>query len=954
MNIYNLKTNYLMNPIGFLMDTVALSWIIEAPFEEELQGTRVLIALDENFEEVIHDSGMQADLDPLCYQPEIKLQPRMRYFWKVIAKNADGDESYSEIQFFETAKEEEHWTGNWIEPARQLQRMPLVRKLFRLPAKPIRKARVYATGLGIYELYLNGEKIGDEYLAPGFHSYDFWQQYQTYDVTEALQAGGNAIGFMLGDGWFKGRFGFDGGYEDLYGDQFRLIAECIVTYEDGTEEIIASDDTWEVAEGPLVSSSIYDGEVYDANLEIDGWNKYSESESAVCWERMQLSDTDTEELQARLSVPVKIVDAFVPELIITPAGEQVLDFKQNMTGWITFSADVPDGTVITYEVGEVLQEDNFYRDNLRTAEAKFTYISNGKAAEVRPYFTFYGFRYAKITGVDLLEQDLGFKGYVLQSELEETSGMITANPDVNQLLKNALWGQKGNFLDVPTDCPQRDERMGWTGDAQIFARTASYNMYTPAFYKKFMHDLRLEQKALNGSVPFVVPQIKPEGDAGFVTGSGAAAWSDAATVIPWVLYEQYGDRSLLKEHYPTMKDWVDYIVREDTKSGDKRLWTSGFQFGDWLALDGDNPHSPMGGTDTALVASVYYYHSASLLARAAEVLGNTHDALAYTQLALEVKQAIQNEYLTTTGRLAVTTQTAYILFHYFDLCPEPFKERMTKDFYDKVISSGVHLQTGFVGTPYFAEALSKNGMNELAYGLLLNEDYPSWLFAVKMGATTIWERWNSILPDGKISGTDMNSLNHYAYGSIVEWLYRCVLGIQADSSQPGYKHFFLAPQPSAQLGKAEGYYQSVSGRIESAWEILADGQLDFAFRVPFGTIATITLPDLTLEEAQKTEWLQSAVALEDSAKVTVKAGEYRVTYMPTRNYCPEVTTEMSYRELLEYTPARKVIFEQLPMMRNNDVALQYLDKPMENFKDLPIVSNFVSEQVLEQMNASFT
>jgi alpha-L-rhamnosidase len=624
-----------------------------------------------------------------------------------------------------------------------------------------------------------------------------------------------------------------------------------------------------------------------------------------------------------------------------------------MTGWITFTADFPKGTVITYEVGEVLQEGNFYRDNLRTAEAKFTYISDGNPAHVRPYFTFYGFRYAKITGVDLLEGGLDFKGYVLQSELEETSGIVTANADVNQLLKNALWGQKGNFLDVPTDCPQRDERMGWTGDAQIFARTASYHMYTPAFYKKFMHDLRLEQEALDGAVPFIVPQIKPAGDAGFVTGAGAAAWSDAATVIPWVLYEQYGDRSLLKEQYPTMKDWVDYIRREDVKSGNKKLWTTGFQFGDWLALDGDNPQSPMGGTDTALVASVYYYHSATLLARAAEVLGYTRDALAYTKLAGEVKQAIQNEYLTATGRLAVTTQTAYILFLYFKLCPETFKERMTKDFYDKVISSGVHLQTGFVGTPYFAEALSKNGMNELAYGLLLNEDYPSWLFAVKMGATTIWERWNSILPDGKISGTDMNSLNHYAYGSIVEWLYRCVLGIQADSNLPGYKQFFLTPQPSAQLGKVEGYYQSVSGRIESAWEILADGQLDFAFRVPFGTVATITLPDMSLETAQKTEWLRSAVAAEDGVTVTVKSGEYRVTYMPTRNYRPEVTTELSFRELLEYTPARKVIFEQLPMMRNNDIALQYLDMPMENFKDLPIVSNFVSEQALERFNASF-
>jgi len=953
MNIYNLKTNHLLNPIGFLIDTLKLSWIVEAPFWEKLQGTRVVIALDENYETVIHDSGNRTDLHPLGYQPGIRLQPRTRYFWKVVVTNAAGEEHASETQYFETAKEEEHWTGKWIEPVRQFERMPLMRKLFHLPAKPIRKARVYATGLGVYELYLNGEKIGDEYLAPGFHSYDFWQQYQTYDVTEALQTGGNAIGFMLGDGWFKGRFGFDGGYENLYGDQFRLIAECIVTYEDGTEEIIATDAAWEAAEGPLVASSIYDGEVYDANLEIEDWNKYSEAATDARWEPVQLSTADTEKMQARLSVPVKIVDAFVPELILTPAGEQVLDFKQNMTGWITFTADVPRGSVITYEVGEVLQEGNFYRENLRTAEAKFSYISDGKPAQVRPYFTFYGFRYAKITGVDLLKQDLNFQGYVLQSELEETSGIITANADVNQLLKNALWGQKGNFLDVPTDCPQRDERMGWTGDAQIFARTASYHMYTPAFYKKFMHDLRLEQKALDGAVPFVVPQIKPAGDAGFVTGAGAAAWSDAATVIPWVLYEQYGDRSLLQEQYATMKDWVEYIRREDENSGNRKLWTTGFQFGDWLALDGDNPHSPMGGTDTTLVASVYYYHSASLLARAAEVLGCTQDAFTYTKLAGEVKQAIQNEYLTATGRLAVTTQTAYILFHYFDLCPEEFKERMTKDFYDKVISSGIHLQTGFVGTPYFAEALSRNGMNELAYGLLLNEDYPSWLFAVKMGATTIWERWNSILPDGKISGTDMNSLNHYAYGSIVEWVYRCVLGIQADSAHPGYRHFFLAPQPSAQLGKAEGYYQSVSGRIESAWELLADGRLDFTFRVPFGTTATITLPDLSSEEAQKTDWLLSAVVAAGGVTVTVPAGDYHITYRPTRNYRPDVTTELSYRELLEYTPARKVIFEQLPMMRNNDIALQYLDMPLDAFKELPIVSNFVSEQALERMNAAF-
>lgn len=941
-----MRTNHLSNPIGFSITPLSLSWIIDASFDEVLHGVRVLIATDKSFNEVIHDSGIQLELNSRSYQPNIHLQSRKRYYWKVIVINKEEKEFSSPIQYFETAKEQESWSGQWIQPSRQMERMPLVRKKFLILSKEIRYARIYTTGLGLYELYINGNKIGDEYLSPGFHSYDFWQQYQTYDITPALQSGQNVIGYMLGDGWYKGRFGFGGGYKNLYGNQFQLISECVITYADGTEEIVKSDDSWEFAEGPLISSSIYDGEIYDANLELEGWNKEVTTSSKTLWEKMQLSQLSTSSLHARLSLPVKIVDTIIPELLITPAGEQVLDFKQNMTGWIAFNTNVSKGTTITYEVGEILQEDNFYRDNLRTAEAKFTFISSGKPTDVRPFFTFYGFRYARITGIDCLKEEITFKGCILQSDLEETGKIETDNPDVNQLFRNALWGQKGNFVDIPTDCPQRDERLGWTGDAQIFARTASYNMYSPAFYKKFMYDLRLEQKALNGDVPFVVPQIKPDEKDSFVMGSGASAWGDAATIIPWVLYEQYGDESLLREHYATMRDWVEYILREDNKSGNKRLWTTGFQFGDWLALDGE---APMGGTDTSLISSVYYYYSASLLTRAASTLKYEKDAKVYGRLAREVKEAIQNKYLSTDGELLIQTQTAYILFHYFDLCPKKFKKQLHNDFYKLVISDGIHLKTGFVGTPYFAEALSRNSMNELAYGLLLNEDYPSWLFAVKMGATTIWERWNSILPNGKISGTDMNSLNHYAYGSIVEWMYRCVIGIQADSTQPGYKHFFLAPQPSPQLGRAQGYYCSASGRIESSWEILKDGKLSFKFRIPFGTKATIVLPDVAIETIREIDWLQSAVYLNNNTRVTVNAGEYHITYLPIRNYQPELTIKSTYRELLEYTPSRKIIFEQLPILRNNSNAIKFLDLPFEDFVELPFLADSTNKKVLQQI-----
>jgi len=950
MNIQKLRTNHLGNPLGYLLDTLSLSWIVSGKNEPGME-TKVVIAADEAFEEVLFESGWLEEINALDFQPEITLQPQTRYYWKVLVQTADELLAESEPAWFETAKQPGSWAAQWITPGEEQEEQPILKKQFVIE-KEVMAARLYICGLGLYEFEVNGQRTHDEYLLPGYHAYDFWQQYQTFDVTDSLKSGGNALGILLGDGWYKGRFGFDGGYTNLYGEQLKLIAELSIAYADGTTETIASDDSWLTKPGPVLNSSIYDGEVYDARKEVTDWSVYTEELAG--WRQVAVLPDATDKLSARLSPALKYVESLVPEVIQSPAGETILDFKQNMVGWIAFKTQAPAGTEVGYEVGEELQDGNFYNDNLRTAEAKFTYISDGSERVVRPHFSFYGFRYARLIGFDQAVNPADFIGHVIHSDLEVTGKIETANPKVNQLIKNALWGQKGNFLDVPTDCPQRDERMGWTGDAQIFARTASYNMYTPAFYRKFMHDLRLEQEQLDGSIPFVVPMLKPK-DANAFMGHGAAAWSDAATVIPWVMYEQHGDLSLLREQYATMVDWVEYVHREDECTGSKRLWTTGFQFGDWLALDGKNPHAPIGGTDPKLVASVYYYYSTTLTAKAAAALGNQADAEKYTALAEAIKAALQAEFLTPKGRLAVNTQTAYVLFLYFDLIPKESLSRVIADFEAKLLEDDVHLKTGFVGTPYLCEALTKSGLTELAYSILLNEDYPSWLYAVNLGATTIWERWNSVLPDGKISGTDMNSLNHYAYGSIVEWIYRSVLGIQADPLHAGYRHFYLKPAPSAQLGAASGEYDSSSGKIKSAWRILEDGQLHFAFEVPTQSTATIELPHCTAdriaEQLQGLGIAQSKIIQNgEDVAFTVAGGAYAFTYTPLKTYKVNYSIAMTYKELVAIKATRTVIFDHLPMLKGNDLALNQLDSPFETFSSVPIVQHFVNDRVLGEIN----
>jgi alpha-L-rhamnosidase len=646
-------------------------------------------------------------------------------------------------------------------------------------------------------------------------------------------------------------------------------------------------------------SGLYDGEIFDANL--------SDAEAYAVKE----VDLGYEKLNARLSLPVVIKEEIKPvEVIVTPAGETVLDMGQNMVGWVQFRTNAPKGSEIVLQYAEILQEGNFYQENLRTAKAEHRYISNGEETIVRPHFTFYGFRYVKVSGWDGELDKEDFIGHVLYSDMDQMGHIETSNPLVNRLFLNALWGQKGNFLDVPTDCPQRDERMGWTGDAQVFAGTASFNMDTYAFFNKYGYDLAQEQAALDGMVPMVVPMAT-------VKGGGSSAWGEAATVIPWNVYLHYGDKAILEQQFDSMKSWVDYIKRADEESGAQRLWTTGFHFGDWLALDGEDPNFPTGGTDITFIASAYYSYSSMLVAKAAKVLGKSEIARQYEDLSNEVRQSIREEYFTTRGRLAINTQTALVIALYMDLVPDEHRNRMANDLRDKLKKDKNHLKTGFVGTPYLCRVLSENGNNDLAYTLLLNKDYPSWLYAVTMGATTIWERWNSVLPDGKISGTDMNSLNHYAYGSIVEWMYRNVAGINPVEEQPGFKRVRLAPQPDYRLSYAKSSLDSAAGLYESKWEINEEGQLFFSFVIPFNTTAVVELPDASLDGVKVNgitlkESEMDAQQIGQSVHVELISGKWEFHYTPDVEYVKRYSTDFALNELLNNEEVKNVLEESVP------------------------------------------
>ena len=740
------------------------------------------------------------------------LAPRTRYEVRVVTVDNHGERAEASL-FFETDKLSEPFAAMMIAPKKAPAPVFALKGKF-AAKKPVRAARLYATALGLYECYFGGVKAGDSYFAPFWTSYSHTLEYQTYDVTSLVKEGENDFAMLIGKGWYAGALGFMA-QTGFYGDRIAGMAEVRLVYEDGSEEVFCTDESFTAVSTCIADSEFYFGETQD----------FTKEETSSPVEVISFPA----KVVGQINEPVRCTEVLKPVAsFYTPKGEYVLDFGQNFTGFVSLEVEGERGETITLRHAEVLdKEGNFYTENLRaaTSEDRFT-LAGGKQV-LTPHFTFHGFRYLQIVGRELPKEAV--TGLVLHSDMRRTGKFECSDPRVNRLWQNIVWGQRSNFVDVPTDCPQRDERLGWTGDANVFFRTAAFNYDVSSFFDKWLSDLASEQGE-DGNVGHVIPNILgPQ--------AGASLWSDCATMIPWNEYLVYGDKDALRSHFSAMKKWADYIFN---RCGENGLWQDGFQYGDWLALDGSNPAARMGSTDKYLVANVFYFVSTNIVAKVAKILGE--DALAdeYTVRAEAIKSAFQTEYFTATGRLVSETQTACVLTLYFGLVPEERKERVIQTLKTNFAEHKNHLVTGFAGTPYLLFALSENGMHDLAEKLLFHEDFPSWLYAVKMGATTIWERWDGLLPDGSPHEPSMNSFNHYSYGSVGDWLYRVVAGIRETS--PGYRTIKLAPTLTKGLESVCAEFQSVYGTVVSGYEC-KDGKLRVFVTVPANCTAEVVIPE---------------------------------------------------------------------------------------------------------------
>lgn len=702
-------------------------------------------------------------------------------------------------------------TAKWIVPGYKeedsLRPCPVYTKTIDVQ-KGLRSATLYITAHGLYEANINTQRVGDAYFTPGFTSYNRRLQYQHYDVKALLKKGRNAIAVTVGEGWYRGVFGGNL-TQNTYGKDAGLLFQLDLTYNDGSHVSVFSDSSWQCTTGPVRYSSIYDGELYDTRIQLRQAGPVA------------IADFRKDILVADNTPPVREKENFRPVKVwTTPKGEQVIDFGQNMAGWVRCRLEGKAGDTIRLYHAEMLdKEGNFYTGNLREAKATDTYILPGKGkATFQPHFSWHGFRYVKVAGCKVNPDD--FTAVALYSDLAPAGTFSCSNAMLNQLCQNISWSFKGNSLDIPTDCPQRSERLGWTGDAQVFCRTASYLFQVDAFFSKYLQDLKADQAA-NGAVPSIIPDVYEK--LRKEPRAGAAGWADAAVIIPWTLYWVYGDTAVLNRQYASMKAWVDYI-NNVSKDG---LWTAN-GYGDWLA--------PGDSTSLPYIDQCYWANSTQLLINTARVLGKTADVEKYTPLLQNIKSAFLKNYISPEGVAITNTQTAYILALQFDMLPDSMKKNAADRLATLVRNNNDHLGTGFLGTPYLLHALSENGYADLAYKVLNQESYPSWLYPVKMGATTIWEKWNAIKPDSTIQAT---SFNHYSYGAVGEWLYKVVAGI--DAASPAYEKITIRPQPGGGLDWVDASYTCPYGKIVSNWKI-NNGKFTLHVEIPAGTRATIMIP----------------------------------------------------------------------------------------------------------------
>ena len=728
-------------------------------------------------------------------------------------------------------------TQNWIKSPENIEGAALAfRKDFSIDGNIV-SAILHVSSLGIYKATVNGKRVGEQVLTPGLTSYDYRIQYQSYDVTELLCAN-NMLEISVGPGWAVGHYG-PAKTKNMWGDAVEAVAELCITTDDGRIHYVNTDESWQVYTTEVTYSDIYRGEIVDKTAEIRLLGNAVEAKPFTLIPQVGEDIVENEVL-----CPV--------ELIVTPKGERVIDFGQNLTGYVSLNIKGSKGDRAVLYFGETLDKDgNFYNENYRRAKEPVIYVLSGEEDSFKPTYTFQGFRYVKLEEYPFEKVDLsGFRAIVVHSKMERTGRFACGNDRINQLYHNIIWGQKGNYLDIPTDCPQRDERLGWTGDAQVFCRTAATNFDVRRFFKKWLGDLRAEQYE-NGAVAGVCPEKMAYGYKTRIS----AGWGDVATIVPWTLYEVYGDESFLSENFEMMKKWVGYMR---SVGPEEYLWLTGYHYGDWLAMDAGGD-SYVGATSVDLIATAFYAYSTGLVVKAGKVIGE--DVSEYEELYANVVKRFREYFMENgmpreelpfteimpKGKTSLVdnlrhgvTQTAIALILHFELCLPEEREALAEKLCELIRNFGNRMSCGFLGAPYLLNTLSECGKHDVAYTLFFQDQNPSWLYSVDHGATTIWEHWNGVKEDGNFWSTAMNSFNHYAYGSVAEWMYGVICGIQ--QTDVGYKSIRLAPIPDKRLGFAKCALETVSGRIESHWYYTAD-RIVFEFTVPAGVSAEIALPD---------------------------------------------------------------------------------------------------------------
>jgi alpha-L-rhamnosidase len=762
----------------------------------------------------------------VAYQGE-PLASGQRYSWQVRVWDETGKPSaWSDPGFWEMGLlKSEDWTAQWISPGFAEDSVnrpsPIFQRQFTVKGQPVH-ATLYITAHGLYEARLNGQPVSDARFTPGYTEYDHRFQYQAYDVTALIHTGSNSTNVTLGDGWYRGIFG-PWNYPNNYGKDASLLFQLVIIYKDGTTDTVISDPSWQYSTGPIRYADIYNGEIEDARIVPSNW-------TSVIVQPFPKTD-----LVATLSEPVREHETFTPVASLTsPRGEKIVDFGQNLAGWVRFKVRGKSGDTIRISHAETLDQDgNFYTANLREAQAQDVYVLRGDGEEeFEPHFTFHGFRYIKVEGYpgEIRPQD--FRSVALYSSLPVTGSFHCSDSLINRLQANIVWSQQSNFIDLPTDCPQRSERLGWTGDVQLFAPTAAFNKRVDGFFEKWLEDLHFAQGP-DGGMPDVVPDIRNR--TIHRAPRGIAGWGDAAVILPWTLFQIYDDTTRLAASYNSMRAWVQYI-HSRAQNG---LWEDG-GYGDWLAPDPvpekGRDSAKATPTNLAYISQCYYFYSTTLIARIAGVLGKYQDSIYYSTLADTIQNAFLSEYMTSGARAISNTQTAYILALYTGILPEGMATQAAQRLVELIKANQDHLGTGFLGTPYLCPVLTKYGYIDLAYALLEQTTPPSWLYPVKMGATTIWEKWLSLLPDRSIN---VSSFNNYAYGAIGDWLYREVAGICPGS--PGYQRIIIHPHPGGQLTEADASYDSDYGMIRTAWK-LTTGQLEMEVTIPPNTRAEIWIP----------------------------------------------------------------------------------------------------------------